>query len=371
MERYSWNGRARAFAARLACAGDGRCGRGGKAGIRVKRLSLRMADRVSPRTALRGPGFTSGSKRGIQTMQAVASDAGAGIHRFLLQVNGEPVAAHAAACHAAHGYALRLRPCPLYAATTFRAATTWAPFRQGPNTVRICTVDYGFDTRANRACAEHHVRVDNLCPISRTGRAPVLDAHFSHTHAARERGGATVRGRLRSAAGAPVSGAPVCVATRVPLAGAGEHIAATPVTGADGRFSAELPSGPSRAVRVAYWWSATGVAERRLDLRVRARPRLRLRPAHPIHNGHRVRFKVRLQEPAAPRRWVRIQARSGKRWVEVRNGRTNLDGSYRARYRFHATTGRHRYAFRAVVPSQGGYPYRRGHSKTRHITVVG
>jgi hypothetical protein len=124
-------------------------------------------------------------------------------------------------------------------------------------------------------------------------------------------------------------------------------------------------------VRVAYWWNGTDVAERHLHLRVRAHPRLRLGPAHPIHNGQRVRFKVRLQEPAAPRRWVRIQARSGKRWVEVRNGRTNLRGAYRAHYRFRSTSGRHRYSFRAVVPSQSGYPYRGGHSKVRHIVVSG
>jgi hypothetical protein len=55
----------------------------------------------------------------------------------------------------------------------------------------------------------------------------------------------------------------------------------------------------------------------------------------------------------------------------VSNGRTNLHGAYRAHYRFHSTSGQHRYAFRAVVPSQGGYPYRGGHSKTQHVTVKG
>jgi hypothetical protein len=371
MERARWNGRARSFLARLVCARDGGCGRSETSGIRVKRLSLRMADRVSPRLALHGRAFATGTKRGIQTMQAVASDVGAGVHRFLLQVNGEPVAAHSAACQASGGYALRLRPCPLHARTTFKAATTWAPFRQGPNTVRICSVDYGLDTQANRACAERHVRIDNLCPISSSGPARLHDVQISRTRAGHERGEATVRGRLRTPAGDPVSGARVCVATRVPLAGAGEHIAATPVTGSDGRFSAQLPSGPSRQVRVAYWWSGAGVAERRLDLRVRARPRLKLRPHRAVHNGRRVRFRVRLQEPAAPRRWVRIQARSGRRWIEVSNGRTNLHGAYRAHYRFHSTAGRRRYAFRAVVPSQHGYPYRGGHSKTRHVTVKG
>jgi hypothetical protein len=371
IERFRWSGGARSFVARLACVRDGGCGKGERSGIRIRRLSLRIADRVRPAVALRGPAFAPGSKRGIQAIQAIATDVGAGIHRFLLQVNGQPVEAHAAECRAADGFALRLRPCPLRARTTFRAATTRAPFRQGPNTVRICSIDYGLDTQANRACAERHVRVDNLCPISSAGPGRLVEAHISRTRPAHERGEATVRGRLRSAAGAPLSGARVCVATRVPLAGAGEHVAATPLTEPDGRFTAELPSGPSRRVRVAYWWSRNDVAERHLDLRVRARPRLRLRPRHPIRNGRRVRFDVRLQEPAAPRRWVRIQARSGKRWIEVSNGRTGLNGSYRAHYRFHSTSGRHVYAFRAVVPSQRGYPYRGGHSRVRRVTVVG
>ena len=257
MERSRWNGRARSFVARLVCARDGGCGSGDRSGIRVKRLSLRMADRARPRIALSGRAFGPGSKRGIQAMQAIASDVGAGIHRFLLQVNGEPVAAHASACRAADGFALRLRPCPLHARTTFKAATTWAPFRQGPNTVRICTVDYGLDTQANRACAERHVRVDNLCPISSAGPGPVLEAHISRTRSATERGEAAVRGRLRSPAGKPVAGARVCVATRVPLAGAGEHIAATPVTGEDGRFKRAAPirseqAGPRRLLVERY-----------------------------------------------------------------------------------------------------------------------
>ena len=139
-------------------------------------------------------------------------------------MNGEPVAARAAACRATSGYALRLRPCPLHARTTFKAATTWAPFRQGPNAVRICSVDYGLDTQANRACAERHVRIDNLCPISSAGPGPRLEAqHLPHALGRQERGKATVRGRLRTAAGAPVSGARVCIASRVPIAGAGEH----------------------------------------------------------------------------------------------------------------------------------------------------
>jgi hypothetical protein len=372
LERYRSASRARAFVARLVCAHEGGCGRGRRSRIRVKRLAVRMSDRVAPKIALRGSAFAKGSRRGIQAIQPLATDVGGGVNRFLLEVNGDPVTAHAPPCRAANGYALRLRPCPLHAHTTFKVPTTVAPFRQGPNTVRVCATDYGLDGQANRACAERRVRVDNLCPISSSGPGPKIEARISRPHGSGHgRGSAIVRGRVLSAAGVPVSGARVCIATRVPLVGALEYVAATPTTGADGRFSAELGSGPSRRVRVAYWWSGTSVAERYMNLRVRARPRLRLRPRHPLHNGKRVRFKVRLQEPAAPRRWVRIQARSGRRWVELRNGRTNLDGTYHAHYRFHATSGRQRYAFRAVVPTQRGYPYRGGHSKVRHVTVVG
>jgi hypothetical protein len=251
-------------------------------------------------------------------------------------------------------------------------STARSPFHQGLNTVRVCSTDYALGTEANRTCASRRMRVDNLCPISSAGPGPLLEAHLSRSR--HDDGGgrvAMVHGRLRTASGVPVAGARVCVATRVPIAGALERVVATPTTGSDGSFAAQLPPGPSRRVRVAYWWNGHQVAERYLNLGVRARPRLELRPHHPLHNGRHVRFKVRLRGPVADHRWARIQARSGKRWIELRAGRTNARGIYRARYRFHATTGRRRYAFRAFVPSQRGYPYRSGHSRVRHVTVVG
>jgi hypothetical protein len=370
--RSRWSTPASSFVARLACERRRGCGRGRGAGIRIKRIAVRLVDLVSPTIALRGSAFLAGSRRGIQTIQPFGTDVGSGVHRFLVQVNGEPVTAHTASCRTADGYALRLSPCPLRAQTTFKAITTSSPFRQGPNVVRVCSVDYALGTGAHRACAERRVRIDNLCPISTTGPGSRLRARLSRSgHRAHDRRAATVHGRLRSASGVPVAGARVCVATRVPIAGTRERVVTTPTTGPDGRFAAALPRGPNRQVRVAYWWSADHVAERYLRLRVHARPRLKLRPHHPVHNGRRVRFEVRLQDPAAPRRWVRIQARSGKRWVELSNGRTNARGAYRAHYRFHATSRRRRYAFRAVVPRQRGYPYRAGHSRVRHVTVTG
>jgi hypothetical protein len=363
---------ARVFTARLSCRRVSGCGAGRKARIRVKRIALELRDGVRPTIAVGGGMLRHGSKRGVQPIAVAAKDVGGGVHRFLVQVNGQPMTAYTAQCRIQEGWALRLRPCPPSARTIFRMQTAAVPFHQGSNTLRICSADYAAGTSANRSCATRRINVDNLCPVSRTGAAPRLEAHLVRERTGDGRGrSVAVRGRLLSANGAPVVGARVCVATRVPIPGNLERVAAAPTTGADGRFVAGLPDGPNRQVRVAYWWSYANVAERRLSLRVHAHPRLVLRPHHPLHNGRAVRFAVELQSPAAEERWVRVQARSGHHWVEVRNGRTNADGIYRARYRFHATTGRRRYRFRAVVPSQRGYPYERGRSRVHRVTVIG
>jgi hypothetical protein len=371
MDRARWSGgEARALVARLACRRASGCRRGRDAQVRVKRIALRLADRISPTLAVGGPALLPGSRRGIQAVRPLGSDLGAGLHRFLLQVNGEPVSAHTAPCRTAHGYALRLRPCPARWGTAFRVPTAAPPFRQGPNLLRICSADYAWGAGANRRCAERRMHVDNLCPISAAGPGPQLSARLSPARG-RARGAKVVHGRLRSASGVPVAGAMVCVAARVPIRGASERVVSTPTTGSDGRFAARLPAGPNRRIRIAYWWDPGHVAEHHLRVRVRARPRLRIRPGHPIRNGRRARFKVRLRGPAVARRFVRIQARVGRRWVEVRNGRTSARGVYRGRYRFRSTTGRRRYAFRALVPKQEGYPYRRGHSRVRRVIVIG
>ena len=370
--RSRYTSPARVLTARLSCRRVSGCGRGRKARIRIKRIALEMADHARPTIAVGGTALQPGSKRGVQPLAVAARDVGGGIHRFLLDVNGQPLTAYTTRCRIEEGWALRMRPCPQRAHTTWSMHTAAEPFHQGVNVLRVCSTDYAIGTLANRACTARRIRVDNLCPISRTGPGSRLQVQLVRE---RRPDGQTsliaIRGRLLSASGAPVAGARVCVATRVPVRGALERVVAIPTTGADGRFATELAQGPSRQVRVAYWWSSADVAERHLHLSVRAHPRLILRPQRVLHNGQRVRFAVELQGPAAERRWVRIQARSDHRWVEVRNGRTNADGVYRTRYRFHATTGRRRYRFRALVPSQRGYPYLRGHSRVRRVTVIG
>ena len=368
LARFRWSGAPTlGFAARLRCRRVSGCPRGRPARLRVKRLALLLDDRIAPRLRLAGPLFAPGSRRGGQAMTSSGSDFGSGLRGFLLQVNGQPVAGHTLACRLTDGVAVRLRPCRRRASTTFRAITESPPFRQGPNAVRVCASDYAASTAANRVCARHRVRVDNLCPTSKVSHGATVRAWIR-----RKRAGAIVAGRLLDGGRTGVSGARVCVATRIRLRGVAERVAATPLTDADGRFRATLAPGPSRQVRIAYWPNASTVLERELELEVPVRPRLRLRPDRPIPNGRRVRFLVRLPEPANGHRRVRIQVRTGqRRWLQLRAGITAADGAYRGAYRFRETTGRRSYPFRAVVPKQNGYPYEAGRSRVKRVTVVG
>lgn len=367
LRRVTWSGAGgQVLAARLRCRRAFGCGPGREARVRVKRIVARLWDRLPPTLRLGGSLFAPGSRRGPQRIEPIGADLGGGVRRLLVQVNGVPVTARTEPCRLAGQIAIRLRPCPARANASFPAATASPPFRQGPNLVRVCAADYALSTAANRTCAERRVGIDNLCPVSETSGGETLRARLR-----RVRSGAVVTGRLLDHGGRGVAGVRVCVATRIRMNGAAERVASAPVTGAQGGFRARLPAGPSREVRVAYWPDEHAALERHLDLDVPVRPRLVLRPRRPLRNDDRVRFEVALPGPAASGRRVWIQVRAGRRWLDLRQGRAGSQGTYRARYRFHATTGRRRYAFRAAVPKQGGYPYEAGRSRVKRVTVIG
>jgi hypothetical protein len=371
--RIEWVGTGvRSLSGRLRCSRDD-CGPGGSAIVRLKRAILTLEDPLAPTLDLSGTLFATGSRRGDQLVKPRVGDTGGGVRRVLVDVNGRPIAARARRCELAGSLALRVRPCPSRATPSFAADTASAPFVQGRNTVRVCALDYAPDTSANQACRTRGVRVDNLCPLSGVPGGTQLVARIEGRDRARVGRGepATVSGHLLDAGGSGVAGARVCVATRVRLDGRTETVAARPTTGSGGRFAVDLPAGPNREVRVAYWPDAKAAVERFLNLETRADPWLRLRPRRELHNGDRLHFRVRIPAPSKADRDVHLQVRSGGHWLGLRDGRTNANGVWRTGYRFHATTGRRRYAFRALVPAQPGYPYVAGRSRIKHQVVIG
>lgn len=369
-----WRGEgADSFQARLRCDRASGCGAGAAAKLRIRRLALRLLDEQAPTAELDGQLVANRTQRGSRALAVIATDAGGGVRRVFLHVNGAPVAARKLDCELTRGIATRLRPCPASAEASFELDTEGSPFRQGPNQVRACVLDYATSNDRNRDCVSRRVRVDNACPIDATAEAGHLETRIA---GAGDDGSivhgesAQLVGHLLDGSGAGIEGADVCVATRADLHGAPERVIATPQTGAGGRFEVRLAPGPSREVRVAHWAGSERVAESYLRLGVRARPRLRLDPRGTLRNGDRVRFTVRLHGPAAEGRRAHIKVRADGRWLKLRTGTTDRSGRWRSAYRFRATTGARTYHFRAVVPRQPGYPFEGGRSEVREARVA-
>jgi hypothetical protein len=57
--------------------------------------------------------------------------------------------------------------------------------------------------------------------------------------------------------------------------------------------------------------------------------------------------------------------------VTFATARAKRTGRFAARYRFHATSGTQRYAFRALVKADSGYPWLPSKSRTVTVTVRG
>ena len=364
----------RSLIARLGCANRDECGPGRSAHLHLRRIVLALRDSIAPSVALDGTLVEPGSRRGPQTLEAVASDVGSGVRSVSVELNGDPLAVRTLECALApDGVAIRLRPCPPEPRVGFDVGTASGQFRQGPNQLRVCAADHAAGSNINRGCASRTVRVDNLCPVSELGGARLAARFPGGSERTRIRSGesAEVTGTLRDQAGEPLAGAEVCVASRPLIAGREETVVAIPRTGPDGGFHVRLPAGPSREIRVAHWPDARRALERYLHLAVRARPRLRLRPRRTLHNGEHVRFTVRLPAPAANGRRLQVETRARGRWVRIAGGRTDGHGVWAGSYRFRSTTGRRTYAFRATVPTQRGYPYEAGRSRVARATVQG
>jgi hypothetical protein len=370
-----WRGReANRLQARLRCRRSRRCGEGRSARVSLRRLSLRLLDSRPPKVGLGGPLTVRAAQRGTRVLRADATDDGSGVRRFFVEVNGRPSVTRKSECAVAHKVALRFSPCPRNAEAEFSVDTRAPGFRQGPNRLRVCAVDYSPTSNRNRGCAVRKVRVDNECPIDSGTPGGRVEARIALKHPRRavpfgKR--ARVVGRVLDADGDPVQHAEVCVATRVKLPRFAERVIATPDTDRDGHFDAALPPGANREVRVAHWPDSQHVDERYLKLGVRARPRLRLKPQRTLHNGQSLRFDARLPGPSRGQRRVHLKVRDGNRWRLVDTGRSNARGRWRTSYRFHATSGTRTYRFRAVVPRQRGYPYAAGRSEVRKARVVG
>jgi hypothetical protein len=93
-----------------------------------------------------------------------------------------------------------------------------------------------------------------------------------------------------------------------------------------------------------------------------------------IRTGRRITFRGRLRGgPGQRGATVLLYAvfpRAPRPRIPVEALRTDAKGRFRFTYRFRTTPRATTYRFRAVVGSQGGYPYAAGSSRTLQVRVV-
>ena len=131
--RITWRGAGvRGVRAALRCGARGKCGPGSEARVRVRRLMLTIVDSSPPRVTAGGSLFAGGARRASEQICVSAHDAGSGVHRVFVQVNGEPVVANTLGCALKGHVALRLSPCPAHATPQFSASTAPAAVPAGP-----------------------------------------------------------------------------------------------------------------------------------------------------------------------------------------------------------------------------------------------
>jgi hypothetical protein len=182
-----------------------------------------------------------------------------------------------------------------------------------------------------------------------------------------------VQGSVVNPAGRPIGGAVLVSAWQTP---GGKWVAHTGVrTRADGRFTYILPKGPSREVRFVYFafsdataYNASNVIEEKVTAPVT----LRVAP-RAARNGDTVRFAGAVGTDAVPKSGVLVtlQARyPGGPWKQFTTARARGNGRFGASYRFTRTSSTTRYAFRALVAKQDGYPFEGGISRPIEVLVT-
>lgn len=179
----------------------------------------------------------------------------------------------------------------------------------------------------------------------------------------------TAAGRLTDEHGRPIGRARVNAAVRVL---GGRWVARDVVnTTDDGRFTYALPAGPSRDVRFTYFPFADSRSFRASGtLRIDVFSPLTITVNRRTVKGRGiVTISGRANGARIPSSGLLVTLQGHQRgfgWRTFRTLRTSRRGTWRTQYRFRSSSGR--FAFRAVVPRQGRYPFLT--TTSRPVTVV-
>jgi hypothetical protein len=182
-----------------------------------------------------------------------------------------------------------------------------------------------------------------------------------------------VRGRLTLPGGNPLAGVDVDIFEQTDLPGEPWRRIGVVHTDGKGRLAYRALTGPSRRLRFVYPGTALIQPQSRvIRIRVQAKTSFGVNRSHVV-NGDEVLFRGRVRGRLPQRgKLLQLQAYSRAGWRTFATPRASRRSHrWRYPYRFSATRGVVRYRFRAVVPSEAGFPFIRGASRSLHVTVRG
>jgi hypothetical protein len=185
--------------------------------------------------------------------------------------------------------------------------------------------------------------------------------------------GASIRGTLRTAAGAGIPRTEITVLARPARAGGTYAAEASIRTDSAGAFIYRAPAGAGRTLDFYYRGDEKYKhADDQVTLRVPAAVTITV-SRHSIRNGQHVRFAGKLLGGPYPARGkvLDLQAFYRNRWRTFATPRATLRGKWTYDYRFEATRGRVLYKFRVRVRATSDYPYELGYSNVTKVRVVG
>ena len=319
---------------------------------------------------------------GIQAVQLSARDAGGGVERLSVVIDGniameQPLVDIAPSCRAPY---TKVVPCAASITRTLAFDTATVP--NGAHSVQIAAYDAAGNRTLSPAVAVTVLNGSHPNGAGATRQARVVAKIITRKgRVAQERASVdfgtrrTIRGRLTDAGGNPIASARLEV-TGQPLRRGGKiRREGTVSTNAKGRFMFRARRGPSRILRIGYRafsLDAAPSAVASLTLNVRAGIRLKVVPRRTTSRGT-IRFTGKLLGgPGRKRVQVTLYAvgRVGRQRVPVSVLRTDGKGRFRFRYRFQRTFAPFTYRFQARLERQPTYPYAAAGSNRVIVRVV-
>ena len=199
--------------------------------------------------------------------------------------------------------------------------------------------------------------------LLRLGQPSAIDRAYSHR-------AFRLTGRLLNVQGDPISGASLNVWQQIAGDSTAQIITHTQ-TGADGTFTVEIPTGPSRLINVTYRafsTDSTYAAQAKIQETVNAGVKLTIAPLRTNPEGT-ITLTGTVIGPIPKRGTiVDLLVHYRGRWEPFRTPRTDAHGHFTVFYQFEGAVGR--FPFRAEVPAgQTDFPFANGYSQIVDVTT--